>query len=268
MTKIASFMFLGAVFALTACSPKHVAKDEVAKAGKKDEKPRAQTADEPVAAAGPVERDEPKAVEHPFTGITFMRHGVADYGKWKTAFDADSDGLKDGGATAHWVYQDLEDPNVVMVVVGSKDVAKVAEMMASPEMTRAMGAAGARLPAEVSVSGPIKHSKPPAPGTELAGHLFVTHEVEDFDRWLEAFARRDGVRSEASIVSHGVINSSDDPNQVAIHYGYTDEAKVKALMASPETKTAMTDAGVKGKAGVFFGKQIEQELYVPTVVAR
>ena len=267
MTKLAAFTFLAAGVALSACSPKHVAKDEAAEA--KDGKAGPKVSDEPVAEAAPAERkNEPPTVEPPFTGITFMRHQVSDYGKWKAAFDADSDGLKKGGATAHWVYQDVDDPDLVMVVVGSKDVAKVASMMASPDMTRAMGAAGVVLPPEIAISGPIKHSKPPARGTEIGGHLFVTHEVEDFDRWLKAFGDRDAVRSEASIVSHGVINSTEDPNRVAIHYGYTDEAMVKAMLASEETKKAMADAGVKGEPKAFFAKQVEQELYVPTVVAR
>jgi hypothetical protein len=56
----------------------------------------------------------------------FVRHAVADFGKWKQAYDAFDAERKTMGVTSHGVYQGDGDPNDVTVYheFGTMDAAK------------------------------------------------------------------------------------------------------------------------------------------------
>jgi quinol monooxygenase YgiN len=274
MKKLTTLVILCAAMALPACGGGDQKKDDkVAKADKKDakkgdEKADAKKADDKAAAADDAKPADAAAGEPPFTHILFARHAVADYDAWKKVFDADQEGRAAAGLLQHWVYQDAADPNVVMVVGGAKDLTRVKEMMGSDEMKKKMEESGVKGPPELVLTGAIKASKPPPEGAEPAGHLFVLHEVEDFDKWLTAFNADDAKRAEASIISHGVVASDDNPNLVGIHVSYTDEAKVQAMMGSEEMKKVMADAGVKGEPTAYFAKMVEDKAYETAVAAK
>ena len=72
----------------------------------------------------------------------FIRQRVADYGRWKKAFDDHEQMRRRFGMTSHTVYRDADDPNVVVVAGHSLDLTHAREFIASPDLHTAMHHAG------------------------------------------------------------------------------------------------------------------------------
>ena len=65
--------------------------------------------------------------------------------------------------------------------------------------------------------------------------MYVKHEFADYAAW-----RKLGVTAQA------VYQSVDNPNDVTVTHDFKSAEKAKAFVASPDLKTAMEKAGVKG----------------------
>jgi heme-degrading monooxygenase HmoA len=74
--------------------------------------------------------------------IALVRHGVADFDAWKTAYDDFAPIQADHGVRAHQVLRSIEHPNDVIVThtFDSRDAAHA--FFATPELKEAMSQAG------------------------------------------------------------------------------------------------------------------------------
>lgn len=78
--------------------------------------------------------------------------------------------------------------------------------------------------------------------------VIATHEVEDGDRWIQAWNRKPGSRHDlmASIgATARVFRSPVNPNLTGIIFEVADLSKFNALLQSDEGKKAMKEDGVK-----------------------
>ena len=79
----------------------------------------------------------------------FIRHRVADFGKWKSAFD-DHEGTRTGfGVTSHSLHRDADDPDVVIAAMRVSDIARAKEFVASDDLRSTMERAGVLGPPEI-----------------------------------------------------------------------------------------------------------------------
>jgi quinol monooxygenase YgiN len=78
----------------------------------------------------------------------FIKHRVADYGKWKPAFDEHEPVRRQAGATAHSLHREADDPNVVIIAFRVEDIARAKEFVASDDLRAAMEQAGVVGPPE------------------------------------------------------------------------------------------------------------------------
>ncbi len=86
----------------------------------------------------------------------FIRHRVADFGKWKQAFDEHETIRWEFGITSHSVHRDADDPNIVIVAGRTPDVAHAREFIASRDLRSAMDQAGVIGPAEIWVAEDVE----------------------------------------------------------------------------------------------------------------
>lgn len=78
--------------------------------------------------------------------------------------------------------------------------------------------------------------------------LIVTHEVEDFDRWLAAWQgepSRHELFADHGVASTRVFQNVDDPNLTAVLVEVTDMGALQAMLSSPEGEAAKAEDGVK-----------------------
>jgi hypothetical protein len=71
-----------------------------------------------------------------------MRHKVADYGRWKEAFDAHLNTRKAGGEIAFRLLLSVEDPRDVTLVMDWDGLDRARKFAASDELKQAMQKAG------------------------------------------------------------------------------------------------------------------------------
>jgi hypothetical protein len=81
----------------------------------------------------------------------FLHHPVADFDMWRPVFDGDAARRESVGLTNVRVLRDADDPNSVWLVADG-DPAKMDEMLADPELGKAMQEAGVTAPPQLFVS--------------------------------------------------------------------------------------------------------------------
>ena len=92
----------------------------------------------------------------------FVWHRVANYAKWRKAYDAfwREKGVK--GAIRSVVYQDVMNPNVVTVCGDFRSLARAKAFAKSARLRKAMGASGARSPVAVWFADTTRKTPKPA----------------------------------------------------------------------------------------------------------
>jgi hypothetical protein len=76
--------------------------------------------------------------------------------------------------------------------------------------------------------------------------MYIHHEVKDYAAWRKAYDAFDGTRKILGVTAQTVYRSVDDPNDVTATHDFQTADKARAFAASPELRTAMEKAGVKG----------------------
>jgi len=71
-----------------------------------------------------------------------VRHKVADYNRWKQAFDADVNVRRRAGETGFRLFHNAEDPNEIFVLVDWESAEEARKFMNSGELREAMQKAG------------------------------------------------------------------------------------------------------------------------------
>jgi quinol monooxygenase YgiN len=84
------------------------------------------------------------------------------------------------------------------------------------------------------------------PATAADVRLFVRHEVNDYAVWRKAYNEFDKPRRKLGVTAQAVYRSADNPNDITVIHDFKSMEQAKAFIASPDLKTAMEKAGVKG----------------------
>jgi hypothetical protein len=79
----------------------------------------------------------------------FVRHDVADFGKWKAEYDAFEADRRDMGVTAHGVYRDDGRPNSVTAYHDFKSMDAAKAFASSSRLKQAMKRAGVSSEPEI-----------------------------------------------------------------------------------------------------------------------
>jgi len=89
----------------------------------------------------------------------FIKHRVADFGKWKPVFDEHELTRREAGATAHSLHRNADDPNVVTITFHVDDVARAREFVASPDLRAAMERAGVEGHPEIWITEDVEDKR-------------------------------------------------------------------------------------------------------------
>lgn len=81
-------------------------------------------------------------------------------------------------------------------------------------------------------------------------HIFMQHQVDDYDTWRPHFDADKAGREAAGAQDVAVLRDADDPNSVWIVIE-ADPAIVEPMMGDPERAAAMQAAGVVSEPQVW-----------------
>ena len=178
-----------------------------------------------------------------------MTHEVADWTTWKAHFDAHESARKAGGCLGHHLNRGYDNPNIVSIYLALGDVAKAKAFSQSPDLGRAMKNAGViGAPTVVWMKPLLEHV---VWDRELPA-MMVSHTVADVDKWLTAYKAAAGIQKQGGIIGNAANQSLDDSNLVIVYHQAETHDALKAFLATPGLKDAMTRAGVTSEPKVTF----------------
>ncbi len=82
--------------------------------------------------------------------------------------------------------------------------------------------------------------------------MYIRHEVADYAVWRKAYNAFDATRRKLGVIGQAVYQSVDNANDVTVTHDFKTADKAKAFASSPDLKTTMEKAGVKGTPQIWF----------------
>lgn len=208
---------------------------------KKAEEPKTDT------AAKVQETPTPPPAPEPFD-VAVIIHKVANYGKWKAAFDMHDSARQASGLQKFVLGRGIPDTNRIVIALKMSDLEKAKAFSTSKDLEATMKKAGVISKPSVSfihiiwfdaaANGPVR--------------LGVSHKVKDFDAWKKAFDSHKQTRIDAGLMDRSVAYSLTDNHIVTVVFSVTDLEKAKAFMNSEDLKKKMAEAGVEGPPTINF----------------
>ncbi len=178
-----------------------------------------------------------------------VRHPVADFDAWKSAFDEHEGTRRDAGVLGYHINRDEDDPNMVSVYLPLSDLDKAKKFAASEDLQEVMQDAGVTGPPEMMWLKPVRESI--VWDRELPA-MMISHPVADFDVWLEGYDAAADLRASGGIIGHAVNQSLDDPSMALVVHQAESFDTLREFMANPELQAAMENAGVTAAPEVTF----------------
>ena len=176
-------------------------------------------------------------------------HEVEDYDKWRPLFDQHQKARADAGALGHHINRGADNPNLLAVYMAATDKDKTVAMLSNDSTRAKMREAGVKGTPDIKIMKPVSND------SDMEGQLaslIVSHKVNDYAKWREAYDALDARRKELGIVGHAVSQAYDDPNTVVVYHQAKSLETLKSFMAAPELKEAMEKAGVASEPEVSF----------------
>ena len=183
------------------------------------------------------------------TSIMTIKHKVANYGKWKPAYESHDSVRLSYGLHNYVVARGTDDSNLVMVALKMDDVNKARELAASQGMKDRIKKAGVTGPVSIDYLESVMND---TTALQQTVRLMVKHKVKDWDAWKKTFDSTKQTRIDAGLTDRVVSHSVEDNKNVTVVFAVADVAKAKAFFNSKDLKDKMAKAGVVGPPSFFF----------------
>jgi hypothetical protein len=180
--------------------------------------------------------------------IMTIKHEVANYAKWKSAYDAHDSGRLSYGVHNYVICRGVDDSNMVMVAMRMDDVNKAKEMGSSKALMERMKKAGASKPS-IDYTETVMND---TTAIQQTVRLMVKHKVKDWGAWKKAFDSHKQTRMDAGLTDRVIGHTVGDDHSVILVFAVADMAKAKAFEQSKDLKDKMTEAGVVGPPDFFY----------------
>ena len=189
------------------------------------------------------------------SSILIVRHKLADYGKWKSAYDAHDSARLASGLHSFVICRGTEDSNMVMVAMRMDDVNKAKAMSSSPELKDVMKKAGVVGPPMIDYLETVMND---TTAIQQTVRVMVRHKVKDWDAWKKAFDGHKQARVDAGLTDRVVAHTVGDTHNVTLVFAASDVVKAKEFMNSKGLKDKMQEAGVEGPPDVFMYRVVQK----------
>ncbi len=194
-----------------------------------------------------------------------VHHRVRDFATWKPVFD-EHEGVRRGhGEVEHRIYQDIHDPNRVIIHNDFPDEEAARAFMTDPSLPEAMERGGVDGEPGIGLVERTEQKRYTEGPSEVT--LVVHHRVRDYDVWKPVFDEHEGVRRGHGEVEHRIYQTLGDAESVVIHNDFPSEEAARAFMDDPSLPEAMERGGVDGRPGTGLIACTERKVYAASAVA-
>ena len=215
---------------------------------KKADVPKTDTSTTTKETPSPVAPMGPKSV-------AIVRHKVADYAKWKTAYDSDDSARTANGLHNYVIARGVDDSNTVMVAMLMDDVEKAKAFANSPGLKDKMKKGGVTGPPVVDFLEAVENDTTAITQTI---RVMIRSHVKDWDAWKKAYDSHLQKRTDAGLTQRVIAHTAGDTHMVTLVFAVADLAKAKAFTTSQDLKDRMKEAGVDGPPDIYFYKVVQR----------
>jgi quinol monooxygenase YgiN len=193
-----------------------------------------------------------------------VHHWVRDFATWKPVFDEHEDVRRGHGEVEHRIYQDIYNPNRVVIHNDFPSEQAARSFMTDPSLPEAMERGG--VEGEPGIGLVERTEQKRYSEGSVAVTLVVHHRVHDYDVWKPVFDEHEGVRRGHGEIEHRIYQTLGDPASVVIHNDFPSEQDARAFADDPSLPEAMERGGVDGKPGTGFINCTERKVYAASAV--
>lgn len=187
-------------------------------------------------------------VTTPENMVTVM-HKVADFAKWKLAYDADDSARVANGLHSYVIGRGLFDSNMVMIAMKADDMAKAKAFAQSPVLKQVMQKAGVLGAPAMTFTTTTWQDTANVGSIPRALSKFT---VNDWNTWWTSFQAVSQERLDNGLLTRVVGHDEADDKKVSLVVALQDTAKAFAYYKSDQLKERMKTAGIKGEPERFF----------------
>jgi hypothetical protein len=180
---------------------------------------------------------------------------MSDFDAFKKYFEEGADARSKAGIKGHLLTR-LDDGRVVVHLLAD-DVAKVQEVLRSPEMERYLDRKGAP---ESSLLWLTENEFVKVPGTPPevpTFSLFLKVRVSDFDLLKKGFLENLPLFTEHAVIGEG-LHRSFSRDIAILHFMGTSREKLDALAKRPELAQLLTNAGNQDALNPLVGPDVSR----------
>jgi quinol monooxygenase YgiN len=192
--------------------------------------------------------------------ILVVHHFVEDFDTWKPVFDEHEGVRRRHGEVEHRIYQDVHNPNRVVVHNDFPSEESARGFMQDPSLPEAMERGGVTGDPGVGIAEQFEQQRY-ADG-EAGLTLVVHHPVRDYAVWKSVFDGHESVRRGHGTLEHRIYRYPGDEKSVVVHLDFPSEPAADAFLADPSLKDAMEQGGVEGEPGTGRIRCTERKVYV------
>jgi hypothetical protein len=185
----------------------------------------------------------------PLKDEMLVKHKVANYARWKPAYEADSSMRLANGLQDHIIARGDADSNMVLLIFYMDDTAKAKAFGADPRLKDVMKKAGVTGAPEIDYVHRVFND---STKTDQTARVMIKHKVKDWDAWKKVFDDDKQARMDAGLSDRMVGYTIGDNHMVTIVCVVNDAAKAKAFMKDKRLADKMKAGGVEGPPAVFF----------------
>ena len=184
-----------------------------------------------------------------------VTHKVANYAKWKVAFDAHDSIKLAYGLHNYVIGRGLKDSNMVMVAVKVDDTARAKAFAKDPSLKKAMQKGGVMgTPTFTLITMVFQDTA--TISSDLRSR--TTYAVKDWAAWQKAFEEGNQERLENGITVRAYGHNSDNDKKIVLVTALTDTAKAFAYYKSDMLKKRRAAGGVIGEPERFLYRVVQR----------
>jgi hypothetical protein len=181
--------------------------------------------------------------------LLIIKHQVADYDKWKAAYDSHDSNRINNGLHNFIIGRGMDNSNMVVVILKMDDVNKAKAFTSSQDLMDRMKKGGVMGKPDINFIHVVMND---TTKIDTKARLMVNHKVKDWDAWKKSFDSHKQARMDAGLVDRGLGYSVDDNHIVSIVFAVTDKKKADDFSKSKDLKDKMAEAGVEGPPTFFY----------------
>lgn len=187
--------------------------------------------------------------------MVIVTHKVANYAKWKMAYDGHDSARLAAGLHNYVIGRGLMDSNMVMVALKADDTAKAKAFAKDPGLKKAMQKGGVVGAPSISFYTATWQDTAMI-DSKLRSR--TTFSVKDWDAWQKAFAEGKQERMDNGILDRVYGHDLSDNKKITLVTAVTDTAKAFAYYKSDALKKRRAASGVVGEPVRFLFRIVQR----------